>query len=234
MTTHYVKFVIDPAGDNYTCPASDLIRARVVQNVNTPGAFEFTIHNPAGARNSLYEMDDKVDVYIGTTDPPTTKRMTGILEEVIINRPAPGQTTMTIRGQDFLTVLAYRLGRLSSQGTVNIGTILVNLFTEFASGEFTTTNVSGGIYTQTDYTPGTRTSLLNIMRKLAELPTGDSYDFYIDGDNDIHWHVRNDAAYDSGVTVTTNDLVLLSKVLSRKCKALSSSAVGVKDVFSVT
>lgn len=206
MTTNYIKIVIDPDGDNYTVPAVDLMDARVSMPVNTPGTFEFRIHNPAGARNSLYEMDDQVDIYIDTSDPPTTKKMTGILEEVEITRPAFGQTLLTCRGQDYLTVLAYRLGRVASQGTVNIGTILTNLVTEFASGEFTTNNVSGGVYTQTDFTVGTRTSLLNIMRKLAEMPSGDSFDFYIDGSNDIHWHLRGDAAYASGVTLSGSNI----------------------------
>jgi len=218
MTSTYVKFVIDPDGDNYTVPASDLIRARAVRNVNTPSAFEFTIHNPAGARNDLYEMDDKVDVYIDTSDPPTTKVMTGLLEEVEINRPEVGRNTLTSRGEDYLTVLAYRLGRSASQGVVNIGTVLVNLVTEYAAGEFTTTNVSGGVYTVTDFTVGTRTSLLNIMRKLAELPTGESYDFYIDGDNDIHWHLRGNAAYDSGETVDGDDIRAFSSRRSVKDK----------------
>jgi len=197
---------VDPLGDNYSVPESDLIRGRVVMNVNTPGTFEFTINNPAGARNSLYEMDDVIDIYIDTDDPPTKKKMTGRIEEIEITRPAFGQTLMTMRGQDPLTVLAYRLATVESQGTVNIGTILTNLVTEFGEGEYTTNNVSGGIYTQTDFTVGTRTSLLNIMRKMAELPNGNSYDFYIDASNDIHWHLRGNSAYDSGVTLAGDNI----------------------------
>ena len=73
MTTHYVKFVLDPDDDNYTVPATDLMTAKLVRKVNSPTTFEFIIHNPAGARNSNYVMDDKVDIYVGTANPPTTK-----------------------------------------------------------------------------------------------------------------------------------------------------------------
>lgn len=203
---HYVKFIIDPDGDNYTVPPGDLISAKVVRKINGPSAYEFEIHNPAGARVGTYEMDDPVDVYVEDADPPTVKVMTGMLNEQVIARPQYGVNTLTGRGEDFLTVLSYRLARCSFPGAVDISTVLTDLITEFAAGEFTTTNVDAAGITVTDFTVGTQKSLLNIMRELAELPSGDSYDFYLDGDNDLHWHKRMDSGYDSGVTLNANNI----------------------------
>ena len=414
MTTHYCKFVVDVSGDNYKVPSSDLLTSKVVRVVSNPSSFEFVLHNPDGNLNDLYEMDDKIDVHMGTEDlrdrtsvsalsfdgiddyvnapkiatpsafsmfcwfkrlgnsggsandavhnlvnavngnsqnrlvvnkdgltaqavvytdgvikaasksitnierwhhlgaiwdgdylycsvdgvlsagtaasgtlasgvsltsigrfslnwyyangiidevrifnraldasevldayngsPSATglvaywdfnegggsvaidrstntnngtitgatwvnpKIMTGLLEETENERPEYGKSILVVRGQDYLSVLAYRLARVVSPGIVNIGSILSNVVTEYAPGEYTTTNISGGVYTQTDFTVGVRTSILNVMRKLADLPTGDSFDFYLDGNNGIHWHLRGDAAYDSGVTLTGDDL----------------------------
>jgi len=206
MTTTYVKFVIDPDGDNYTVPSSDLINARVIRKVNSPTTFEFKIRNPDGARNDTYAMDDKVDVYLDTSSTPTTKVATGLLTEVEIQREGRKLTWLVGRGEDYLTVLSYRLARAGFPGAVDVSTILTNLLTEFASGEFTTTNVDSTGINITDFTTGTRDSLLGIMRELSEYPTGDSYDFYLDGDNDLHFHKRSSTAHSSGVTLDEDNI----------------------------
>lgn len=206
MTATYIKIVVDPSGDNYTVPQSDLMYARVTRKVNQPSTFEFELHNPAGAKNALYEMDDKVDIYIDNNATPTTKVMTGTIEEQMIQRPRVGQTLLTCRGQDYLTVLSYRLARAGFPGAVDISTVLTNLLTEFASGEFTTTNVVAASINVTDFTVGTRKSILSIMRELAELPAGKNFDFYLDGSNDLHWHDRASGSYDSGVTLSGSNI----------------------------
>lgn len=206
MTSTYVKFVIDPAGDNYTVPSGDLMYARVTRKVNSPCTFEFEVHNPAGARNDLYEMDNKVDIYIDNNTTPTTKVMTATIEEQTVQRPLVGQCTLTCRGEDYLTVLAYRLARANFPGAVDISTVLTNLLEEFASGEFTTTNVVAAGINVTDFTVGTRKSILSIMRELAEMPTGKNFDFWLDGNNDLHWHDRASASYSSGVTLSGSNV----------------------------
>jgi len=138
------------------------------------------------------------------------KIITGILEEIEISRDRYGVNVMTCRGQDYLTVLSYRLGRASFQGARTAGQILGDLYAEFASGEYSTTNINNTIngvtVTFSNFTVGTQKSILNIMRELAEMPLGGSFDFYLDGANDLHWHQRGSATWDSGITLDGDNI----------------------------
>ena len=205
MTTQYIKIVVDPSGDNYVVDDELLTGAIIDRKVNTPSSFQFQVHNPDGANIGLYELDDKVDFYVDTGTTPTTKIMTGTIMDIDLTRDKYGGNTLTIRGEDYLTVLAERLARATFPGAVDVSTILINLLTEFASGEYTTTNVHTSGVTVNNFTVGAETTLLALLRRLADLP-GSSYDFYLDGDNDLVWHPRASASWDSGVTLSGSNI----------------------------
>jgi len=218
MTTHYVKIVIDPNGDNYTVPRSELMRTVISRKLNNPSTFEFSIWNPNGSKNSTYEMDDEVIIYVDRTDPPspTSALVKGRIEEIEIQRDRYGKNIMTCRGEDYLSILASRFAKGGPQGTNKAGQILINLIEKFAS-EFGTTNIDkdGGIKI-VDYTVGTQKTFLSILRELAQMPQGTTFDFYIDGNNDIHFFERN--AIDSGITVDSSNIRKLSSRRSVKDK----------------
>jgi hypothetical protein len=133
------------------------------------------------------------------------KIMTGTIMDIDLERNEYGGNSLVIRGEDYLTVLGERLARASFPGAVDVSTILTNLLTEFANGEFTTVNVSASGTTVTNFTAGAETTILALMRRLADLP-GASYDFYIDGGNDIVWHERAHASWSTSVTLDENNI----------------------------
>ena len=171
---------MDPSGDNYTVGGELLDGTMIDRKVNTPSSFQFKVLNKAAALTGTYELGDKVDFYVDTASPPTTKIMTGTILDIDLERNEYGSNTLVIRGEDYLTVLGERLARANFPGAVDVSTILINLLTEFASGEYTTVNTTASGVTVTNFTVGAETTLLALMRRLADLP-GSSYDFYLDG-----------------------------------------------------
>ena len=197
--------VIDPDGDNYTVGAELLDGTLLDRKVNTPSSFQFRVVNTEGVKVGTYELGDKVDFYVDTGTTPTTKIMTGTILDIDLERDKYKRNIMTIRGEDYLTVLAERLARATFPGAVDVSTILINLLTEFANGEYTTTGVTAAGVTITNFTVGAETTLLALMRRLADLP-GSSFDFYLDGGNDLVWHPRAHASWDSGVTLNEDNI----------------------------
>ena len=206
MTTQFIKIVIDPSGDNYTVGSELLEGITLDRKVNTPSSFQFRVNNADAAVIGAYELGDKVDFYVGPdVSNPTPKIMTGIILDIDLERNQYERNVLTIQGEDYLTILGERLARATFPGAVDVSTILINLLTEFANGEYTTTNVSASGVTITNFTVGAETTLLALMRRLADLP-GTSYDFYLDGSNDLVWHPRADASWDSGVTLDETNI----------------------------
>ena len=205
MTTNYVKIVVDPDGDNYTVGEELLEGVTIDRKVNTPSSFMFKVLNKGGALTDTYTAGDKVDFYVDTDSPPTTKIMTGTILDNDSERNEYGHSIITLQGEDYLTVLGERLARANFPGAVDVSTILINLLTEFASGEYTTVNTSASGTTITNFTVGAETTLLALMRRLADLP-GSSYDFYLNGDNDLVWHPRAHASWDSGITLNGDNI----------------------------
>ena len=212
MVTQYIKIVVDPAGDNYTVEGELLTGTIIDRKVNAPSSFQFRVENLDADNIDKFAVDDKVDIYVDSNTTPTTKIMTGIIMDIDLERDQYMRNILTIRGEDYLTVLAERLARASFPGAVDVSTILINLLDEFASGEYTTTNVHTTGATVTNFTVGAQTTLLALMRRLADLP-GSSYDFYLDGSNDLVWHPRASAS-STGVWAPVRCMyVFLSRVL---------------------
>lgn len=133
------------------------------------------------------------------------KIMTGTIMDIDLERMDVNRNELIIQGEDYLTVLGERLGRATFPGVNDVSTILINLLTEFASGEYTTVNVNATGTTVTNFTSGAETTLLALMRRLADLP-GSSQDFYLDGGNDLVWHPRANASWSSGVTLNEDNI----------------------------
>jgi len=133
------------------------------------------------------------------------KIMTARILDIDIRRDAYKRNTLVIQGEDYLGVLGERLARANFPGSNDVATVLINLFTEFASGEYTTVNVTSTGTTVTNFVTGAETTILALMRRLAELPAA-SQDFYLDGNNDIHWHERANASFTSGLTLGDSNI----------------------------
>ena len=133
------------------------------------------------------------------------KVMTGTIKDIDLRRNMYKQNTLIIQGEDYLSVLGERLARADFPGANDVATVLIGLLTEFASGEFTTVNVNSTSTTVTNFTTGAETTILALLRRLADLP-GTSQDFYLDGGNDLVWHPRASVSWDSGVTLSGSNI----------------------------
>ena len=146
------------------------------------------------------------------------KILAGTIQEIEISRDVYKSNVMTCRGEDDLSVLAYRLARATFPGAMDVSTIFTNLLDEFASGEYTTVNVDAAGYNVTDFSVATRKAILSVMGELVELPSGANFDFWLDGGNDIHWHERGSSSYNSGVTLSGSNIKSFTSTRSAKDK----------------
>ena len=154
------------------------------------------------------------------------KIITGLLQEIEIQRDEYMKNTMVCRGQDYVSILASRLSKAGFPGSDDVTATLVKLINEFASGEFSTIYTESTGISVTNFTVGSEKMLISLMRELSEMPYSiGSFDFYLDGNNAIHWHLRDSALYDSGVTLSGSNI---KKFSSRR------STVDKKTYISVT
>jgi len=133
------------------------------------------------------------------------KTMTGMIKEIDVERVTPSGAIITVSGEDYLTVLGERLARANFPGSHDVSEILIKLLDEYASGEYGTTKITSTGVTVANFISGAETTILALLRRLADLP-GTSYDFYIDGNNNLIWHQRGDASWDSGVTLNEDNI----------------------------
>ena len=142
------------------------------------------------------------------------KVMTGLLTEIEIQRDEYKKNVMVCRGEDYLTIIGGRLAQAGFTGSDDISATLVKLIEEFASGELSTIYTSSVGLNVTNYSVGAKKTLISLMGELAMLPYGvGSFDFYIDGNNSLHWHLRDSALYHSGVTLSGSNI---RKFVSRR------------------
>jgi len=178
--------------------------------------------------------DSSTNTNTGTLDSSdmwvNPKIFTGYIQEIDIIREAYKHNRMIMRGEDKLTILGERLARGTFSTATSAGQVLKDLITQFASGEYTTVNVDTTGTTITNFTTGAETSILALMRRLAELP-GESYDFYIDGGGDIHFHPRADASWNTGVTLRGNQIRRMTVTKSTKDKKTFIKVTGTQEPF---
>ena len=142
------------------------------------------------------------------------KVITGLLTEIEIQRDEYKKNVMVCRGEDYLTIIGGRLAQAGFTGSDDITATLVKLIEEFASGELSTIYTSSVGLNVTNYSIGAKKTLISLMGELAMLPYGvGSFDFYIDGNNSFHWHLRDSALYHSGVTLSGSNI---RKFVSRR------------------
>src|SRR3990167_10570406 len=189
--TIYAEVTID--GTKYTDAKSINIRNSIGDN-NSASSFSITFPNWDGIHKTDFSINDEVIVYADKdVNPPTTKVLTGIIEEInFLGRETEEEIEKS--GRDYTARLQDATVEPTVYNDSEVSTIVSNIMTNFVPS-IGTTNVNATTTTLT-HIRFNHTPVFDALKQLAEL--SDFY-FYVDVNKDLNFKRKSQTS--SGQTL---------------------------------
>jgi len=166
-------------------PDSMKIKKSIGEN-NTTGTFELNFRNENGFLSNNFSVGEDVIFYIDEdTYPATTKRFTGLIEDITFKGQGSNKEELIIKGRDYTARLQDMTVTPIVYNDTEISLIVLNIIANNIVG-ITTTNVmtTTKILTHISFS---HTPVFDALKELARLV---DYIFYVDENKDLHFEPK--------------------------------------------
>ena len=165
-----------------------------ISDYNSTSSFTISINNHTGRYSSTFNLNDEVIIYADKDiNPSTTKRFTGIIENINY-KGTPNRETIVLTGRDYGAILqdvnvepaVYK----DQEVSVIVKDILVHISSAITGNNInvTTTTLQRVTFNHT-----------NVFDSLSRLAEQSGFFFYVDEDKDLHFEKKDDTA--SGLNI---------------------------------
>ena len=196
MTT-YLKITIN--GNTI----SDIIKADVSSSIgdnNSCSSFRVTIDNSNGEYSDTYSIGNEIVIYIEkTTNPPTTKILTGLIEDINFSGK-PQTEIIELIGRDYTARLMDVTVEPEVYNDGEVSTIVTDIIGKYVD-DITTTNVET-TSTTIPHITFNQVPVFDALKQLADLS---GFTFWVDNDKDLNFKVKGGTS--SGETLNNTNIL---------------------------
>ena len=177
--------------------AYNLSVKKTIGESNSSSAFEAIFDNTAGVNDNTFDINDEVEIRVGSVDPPTTLIFKGVIED-IQHQAHHLKEMVSITGRDYMVRLMDETVEPSVYNNLEAGSIVKSLIANYTQ-DITTTNVNTTSKTITHITFN-HTPVFDAIKKLADLA---GYFFYVDTDKDLNF--KESGSNESNLTLNNTN-----------------------------
>jgi len=181
--TIYNKIIID--GTTYK-DAKNVTLDKEIGDTNSTSNFEIIFDNPVGRRSTDFNLNDKVQIYADTSDPPTNLIFTGIIEDIQFFGMAEKES-VRISGRDYGAVLQDIMVLPRIFKNKEIAEIIHAIMAANVDTSLVTTGNVDTTGTVLDKITFNNISVFDALRELSDLS---GYYFFVDENQDLNFKQR--------------------------------------------
>lgn len=202
----YVRIVKTSGGSSVDVEGM-VKQPKVVSSIgenNAASTFTCLVDNQAGKNKDLFNINDDVDVYIGTSQPATQHIFSGFVTVTKYKGQGSEKETITVTAKDYWTRLQDKTiepDTYRNQEVSSIVTDLVNRnLTDITTNNVNTTGIS---------LPAVTYKHNRLDEAITNLAKGVNFISYVDVDKDLHFEeknaISNGVKLESGVNIISTD-----------------------------